>query len=763
MRIAVFCFFHMACIVISASALAQDVEVRSGAHDGYSRLVIEFPVAPDWRLEKTVDGYLLRTDASAARFDTDAVFRRIPGTRLSELVRQAGTGNLALLLACECEVSAFELERGAVVIDILDPVDDAAAPKPAGRSGASGTRPQPRPRQLRETFRLSEVFDGPVQLLQGSLGAEVAEIRLSKPDKAPDPAAGTALSVPFPDNAPQMVPSAELLVRSLARKIARAATQGLLETRRSRLPDPDGMVELAPGSANIRIETAHDRVFGTPQDMNEVSPSGNPCLPAREFDVGSWGDGRTPADQLSEARQRLVGELDDLDEDAVSDLVRLYIHLSFGLEAERVLESLGSDLPNADSMIELARLMEGNLGPGGILAEQISCGGAATLWAALALPALPSNQVIDADAILLAFSDLPPHLRRHLGPRLASRFAEANEVASVEAISNAVGRIAPPSDPAFALTQGQVAIADTGRSTGADATLEEIASGRHPDAPDALLLLIDSYAERSAVVPRAIIDTADIMTFELAGTELGGALKAATIRARLTRGEYREAFLGLAAAREDPPADAADAIEELESDALMSLVQNADDPDFLRRMLDPAGLDMALRARMPLRFELARRLLDIGFHFEANRLVSPNPEATGPEELDYAAQLSLALGAPVRAVGFARRSNTLDSVRLEADGLARAGRFAEAADLFLQMGDRSKSLQMSWRGGDWERLSEEADGPERFAAIALLEVNTALPFPSPPSLAAAEERLGASVELRELLEAVLEANPWPDP
>ena len=741
------------------SGAAQTIQIRSGEHTGYSRIVVEFRGAPDWRLTKVPGGYVLRTDAGVEGFDTAGVFRRIPRTRLADIAHQPGTGNLMLSLACRCEVSAFELERGAIVIDIGDPRRRAAASARASEVAPALSGPRPRARPARG---VDVAFDGPIRLLRGAVDDTAVKVPTPEPGIVLPPTRQAATGPPLPDTAPDLSPAAELLTRSLAREIARAATQGLVETRRSGTPEAFAPPLTELEGPNIRIETAHDRVFGLPSELSETLSSNSVCRPAAEFDVGSWGDDRPAGTQISEARLRLVGELEGVDPGAAIDLARLYIYLSFGVEAERVLASIGADVPGADTLAEFARLMDEEDPPGGILASQISCGSVAVLWATLALPELPSNEIIDKDAILLTFSGLPAHLRRHLGPRLASRFAAANDIASVEAVTNAVGRVAPEADPSYALTRGQIAIADTGRVTGAERELSDIASGRHPDAPDALLLLIESHAERGTVVPRHIIDTADIMTFELEGTVLGEALENATIRARLTRGEFREAFQGLARA-EEGTAGAPEGFGDLKREALIALVRNSPDAAFMRRILDPAAFEFALASGRAVRFELAVRLLDLGFPAEAGQIAPPDSEATSAKELDYAARLSLALGAPGRAVEFARRSGSPASAQIEARALAEAGRYHAAADLLRRMGEIPDSLQMSWRAQDWQRLSTDGKGPDRIAALAYLGSERGAPFPTPPSLAAAEERLGTAEELRGIVDTVLDAYPAPDP
>ncbi|MEO1139066.1 MAG: hypothetical protein AAFW87_06385, partial [Pseudomonadota bacterium] len=62
--------------------LAQDVTVRSGEHQGYSRLVFDFPGRVPWSLDQAEDAAILRFEGSDFLFNTDAVFDRLQRDRI---------------------------------------------------------------------------------------------------------------------------------------------------------------------------------------------------------------------------------------------------------------------------------------------------------------------------------------------------------------------------------------------------------------------------------------------------------------------------------------------------------------------------------------------------------------------------------------------------------------------------------------------------------------------------------------------------------
>ena len=57
----------------SAASNAQTVVVRSGEHEGFTRLVVSWPNSEQWRLYRTPEGYDLVAHGKDVRFDlTDA-------------------------------------------------------------------------------------------------------------------------------------------------------------------------------------------------------------------------------------------------------------------------------------------------------------------------------------------------------------------------------------------------------------------------------------------------------------------------------------------------------------------------------------------------------------------------------------------------------------------------------------------------------------------------------------------------------------------
>lgn len=120
-----------AAIAVTATAApaplrAESVRIRTGEHDGFTRIVAENGAA-GWRLGRAQAGYELRIDA-ADGFDLSDAFRLISRTRVAALSPGAGPGSLLIDLGCECHARVFETPSGALVIDISDGAPDPASP-----------------------------------------------------------------------------------------------------------------------------------------------------------------------------------------------------------------------------------------------------------------------------------------------------------------------------------------------------------------------------------------------------------------------------------------------------------------------------------------------------------------------------------------------------------------------------------------------------------------------------------------------------------
>ncbi len=575
---------------------------------------------------------------------------------------------------------------------------------------------------------------------------------MSPPTEAPAPAASLG---PRPD-----WQGGEALTRALVSELARASAQGLLEAQREVLDPPAdaSRLDIGPmddatlGDATVRIRTGIDRAFDRTSRSEPQARALTACLPADALDLTPWGGEGNPVDNVPRLRSALLGEFDVPDPVAVAALARLFVYLSFGAEAEQLLDAFPTGGDDEFLIRELARVMDGDEVPDGLLAGQTSCGGFAALWGFLAA-GRAGETPLRVEDILYSFSALPPHLRRHLAPRLADLLTAAGETDAIDVLVASVARIAAPDDPALVLTQARgpaSALAPASEDDG----LMRLARTVHPEASMALLLQIEELVTQGKTVPDDLVDTAAILAFERAGTEDGARLKAAEIDARTANSELLAAYEELARGAEAGVL-AGELLARGRDRVIAAVASKAPDGAFARILFD-SRLDHVLDGAAPeLLRALADRLLALGFGDRAAALAPPRP-SPGADGV-FLARVALAKDDPEGALGYADALTEPDAAPLVAEALSRLERHDEAAALLRDIGDAARASDEAWRAGDWARVAT-ADATVRGRAAALMTGVAREPDASEPpstSLAGSTQLIEDSAALRQTLEELL--------
>lgn len=114
--------------LLSASPVsAQQIAVRSGEHEGFSRLVFMVPPGTEWKTERVEGGYRLSLPGRQSRFDLGRVFNLIPKTRVQGISADPDARSVRIDTSETVHLEAFQLPIGAIVLDI---VDGAPEPEP---------------------------------------------------------------------------------------------------------------------------------------------------------------------------------------------------------------------------------------------------------------------------------------------------------------------------------------------------------------------------------------------------------------------------------------------------------------------------------------------------------------------------------------------------------------------------------------------------------------------------------------------------------
>ncbi len=701
--------------LMGGGAAAQTVAVRSGDHDGYARLVLEFPgQRPGWRLGRAGEGYALAFDAEGLDIDASDVFRLIGRDRISSVTQSGPGAPLIIGIACDCHADAFDFRAGAVVIDVRD------GPPPVG---------SPFEVPLAETQASGRTHEDPPDLSVLARGtSEAAAVLPFLWQSATDTARGTPVR-PYASGAdPGSVPGDDgvspfpsirdtATVEAIAGELGRASSQGLIDLPLtfSQTADPESPGEREPeapvpgASGNLRVVTGIDLDFGAlgpdrPQQATEPR-----CLPDGAVSVALWGDETRLGEEIARYRATTVDARDAPDPSAVRALARHYVFLTFGAEARLALDILPAQLPDADLLGSLADVMDDvRPTPGNPLSGQSDCTSQVALWALLASPD-PSLETPATATIVTTFSGLPLHLRRHLAPRLAAALDATGQSDAALSVLNAATRAGGDVDSgvllAAALRENDPNLAEN--------DLRSLRSSDPINASQAVLALLDRDLAAGGPVDAEALEDAAAFAFELRDDPIGRALAAARFRGLIMNGVFLDALAEL----KDPsgPETTDEELATQAGDLLGAATDRAGDVDFLAVSFALWRDGHAQVMNADVRRVAAARLIGLGLDDLASHYLL-SEDAYDPVIRLARAQRALAVGDSASALAQAEGLDMFGSDWIEAEALSASGEHDEAADAFARLGDTIRSEAESLRARDWEQAGPP---PAREAAQLL--------------------------------------------
>jgi hypothetical protein len=712
-------WFLALCLLFATPALAAPVLVKSGEHDGFTRLVMDFGHPIAWQLGRTEDGYELRIADQSPGYDLTEAFKLIGKSRLAAIWADPNSGDLRLGIACACHAIPFEFRPGIVVIDLSD------GPPPKGSSfelslGGSSTgilsaHPVPKPKQR------------PQQLTDGLDWTQQALADLNKQQ----PNAGSAMVLPATD--PALQPMREGLMRDLSAGAANglvdmALPEAVAKPQMAEAPVPGMAVTLGdlPGVAAGQ---------GLP-DHAGLGAQGQSCTSAEALDMASWVTDAPVSAQMAEARDGLVGEFDAVDPTALRHAVTFDLAIGFGAEARQLLQGFPADLPERPVWISLSYLVDGEIPPISAFAGQAACDTPAALWAILSEPQLTQGDAINRNSAYQAFSDLPLDLRRQLGPAVVDRFMALGDADTAAKIRNAVLRAPGQAGPTVTLMQARMELAANDPTT-AEAQLNSLIADSGPETGAALVALADLRTGQDLPVTADIVTALQAVVQETAGQPDAAAARRSLIWAEAAAGDFRAAFTDL---RDDPEAGA-------RLWRLLALIGPDD------AVLDYAVL--AVDAPLPqsdaeTNAAFAQRLQDLGLPDAALRWAA----AANPPDPLLLARIHLSRHDGRAALAALDTVDGPDAYDLRAKALLQLGDPAAAATV-LAAADRPEDELLALTGArDWQDVAERGQGPWKELAALL---------PTPPAangegpLARAQRLADASTATQEQVVALLAA------
>lgn len=685
---------------------ASEILVRTAEHGAFTRVVVDFTDRPTWRLGRADGAYELRTGQDTLRYDLSDVYRRVYAGRLVS-IDAAGPGDLRLETGCDCTLVATERPNGGLIIDIRD-----------------GTPPEGNPYEV--------ALQAPVAEPEPILTLPTVSLPVTQTLQAPG-----VLPVVADD---EIRAAATQLGAGLAEEIARAATLDLVnlapgvqadtvaaqgETAQM-APEPEAEPTADPEAPrrdgpNIRVVTEAERALTERGSLTSVDPS----LCARFEKVlnpNDWVDPGLGPTGVQLDRRALFGLTGAADLRGFRNLVRGYLYLTFGREAAATLAVAPDGMVFKSLYAALANIVEDRPAGNNTLAGMTSCPGHTGLWARLADPEALAYR--GDTTRVSAFSDWPPHLRRRLGPQLATAYFAVGDEETALGIFRALERVAQPEDPAFLLLAAQVAAKRNDDTAPPDAE-KTVAGASVPESVGALIGLIQTRIEEGVPVGTDLAMQAGALAFELGGTPAASNLRAAEIAALVHDDLWRPAVARLGSGTDvaDPGA--------LWSDLVIAAAARADETDTLWLAARVRGNPQVSRTA---RLALADRIADLGLSAMARTALDLGAAIPNAEERRLLARLALLEDRPGVAEAHLAGLDTPADAALRAEIAEIRARQAQTPEL-----------------PDPEPLP----GAQIASAVEVTRQIPALPVVPSAGLESSRAVLGDAADLRNELEALL--------
>jgi len=749
LRIVALMFF-----LLSLPAGAETIIVRSGDHAGFSRLVFPFSNPVNWKLGRVGKGYELRFHKTEMTFELDKVFQKISHERIRSLGFRRGNSYTAITieLNCECHADAFEFRPGLLVVDIKDgPPEKSTAFEQAfsGDETVFLDAPHaPAPETQMNEFEIPQDASSSGEISQQRM--DPAKLPLTPSyEKAAKPFSLPLLVKPeqrtpevlFPVSKPQEIRE---MGKDFLSAIAKAASDGLL-TPNVRVPYPEPAdkenypVDTKPSMGNGKVDEPSDEMpkRGLPirvrSSIDDAAPAGNDrqfqlnadgaaCLPESVFDLPAWGNPSAPYETVVLARANLVGEFDQVMPEDITTLMRAYLYAGFGAEVKNIYSAFDKEPENPAILMAMAEIMDdGWAFERSVLTKQINCQTPGALWAALSLPEFPRGLEMNRHAIQQAFTALPAHIRRQLGPSLVNRFLDAGDEEMAHVLKSTILRVADPEDSRIVLMEANFP-QDGNAMRRTEQKLEDIIRTDQVMSAKALRKLLETRLEHGEEISDRLLQISVATAYEREGTEMGKALLGLNAQALASRGKFSSA------------------LREWQRYSQLSNTSDKEASELLERLLDFATKTESNREFLTfvfgakkylLRVEAAgqafeaaaERLIDLGFPELGNTFLE-KMKVDERQQYMLKARAAMAMGQPELAMDLLKDMRNKDALLLKAKAAEALSNFALAASLYHEAENQSAFQRMLMKMNQWDRLKVIGSGVMRnIAEIAVEDLN----------------------------------------
>lgn len=730
-------------VLVMSPAAALQVTVRSGEHADFSRLVFLLPSQTKWSLIESGTDFRVSFDRTDLTFDFSDVFRYIPKDRIRSISQVDPASSVLIEAGDDIRAEAFELSSGAVVVDFV-------------------TSPQTAPlRTLAAPKKIERAPGAPESYL-----SLYWRDRSDEKSKTPSGQSRTT-TIALPD------PRVQQAERELVAQLARAAAQGLIrldmpsppatsasERKRPSQKEhgPATVLPLPNDHIAIRSETAIDRDTFSAGMSDDLTGQGQRCYPDGLFNIAEWLENASPAEQIGKARRDLVGEFDTPNPDAVLNLARTYLALSFGVEAWHLAQTMDSSSEATEAIRFMASVIDSNpVAPDSPILSMANCDGDVAMWALLGASdqALPDS--VRFGAVQRAFSSLPYIHRKLFGPDLVRKLIDLGAPDVAESIRSALARAPENPGNAMDLMDARLEVA-AGAAQEAEKHLEPVINENTNHASEAIVLYINERIRRGEPIDDATTENAGALAFELRDSDEGLALLRAHSLGLGSVGRFTEAFSAL----EKWPAQRQTTLKETTvSDLFQILSVVPDDQLFLKAYYAHKRQAAEQGLRQPVRNALAARLITLGFATSAREVLGPDALHSEQGRILLARAALAERDAPATLAHLSEISAP-EASQLRGKALQMLGEHAAAKNEFLKTGDVVAETTEAWRSADWQTIAVSGSAAEKnfLAAFDLDPRETAASESIDPEttgmLARSRALIEKSQSQREALQALLQ-------
>ncbi len=716
-------------LFLASPALAIPVEVTSGEHDGFTRIVLNFGAQTDWEFGRTVDGYRFRPIGKSGEYNLRPVFDKIGKSRLAAISANAETSELDIGFACACHAIPFEFRPGIIVIDLRD----GAPPK-----GSSFEEPldapsaQPTNDPLASLEPTAEPFSPePAGFSAGTTYNWLD--RFTTPSEAPRMAQNETLA-PQPSTKPDLQPLREQLLRQLSR----GASEGVIDLA---LPENDGPIppKAEVEAARVALGAMKGVETKTPRSPEKpMGAEGAECLPSAALNIMDWGGEGATNELLAQDMLGMVGEFDAPIPDGVTKAAQTRLFLGFGAEARLVLQAFPASAEYENALLALSHIIDGEDDPTQAFEGQGDCNTAAALWAVLSDEKITQSSQVATESVILAFSGLPEHLRRLIGPVLVDRMLELGDEATASTVRNMVLRATDTPSTEIAVMQAEVDLAK-GDAAAAEAHLDVVEPSATISSAQALITRVKARIAQDLPVDETTLSALAALQYEMQDTDIGSEIATAMIYAEAAAGHYAAAFEH----SQDLPNERAVIWR------LMSKL--ADDSALLSFAIPPPTLPIS-GLTSETATTIAQRVLGLGLADAALEWAGLGGAKSGP----LVAKIHLARRDGRAALAALNDDTSTEAAPLRGAAFELLGDYTAAAAAFAEVAPDAEANSLA-RARDWTALANERATQWSDLARDL----TAAPKPSPDGvdtfgplargLALAEQSAATRGEIEKLL------------